>query len=376
MRRRPKPSTRAESNARKRLGANWPLSAETSRLPSMRRTLLLGLAVLPGILAAAAYGCGSSEPPIEDLCGWLNDPNNCYRAFGADLNRPTMGSPANGLRCTNLSLDPAQAHPPTTPQLGQFVSNTMLDMCFLQAGGIISFDTPLDFAKMPSPIMISMINSDATTCGTVSYTNTDNFTLNVTGDAPAVDGGALAPGQVMGGQFSYIATGAGRSTATATCGITGQTGFQAHYFNELQIAKCTPLKSSVPAAYLYLDKGGYDAMGNQGTGGNYGAAKFQVFYPPTTPGADGTFNNVPAVEVDYFTCLIPPPPPLCADGVQDGGETDVDCGGVTKCARCMMGMKCITKNDCGGNMACCPIMGLSQCTPGGCGGTTSSSGGG
>jgi hypothetical protein len=41
-------------------------------------------------------------------------------------------------------------------------------------------------------------------------------------------------------------------------------------------------------------------------------------------------------------CLLP----LCADGIQDGDETDVDCGGAT-CAPCAVGKHCsVTRRDC------------------------------
>jgi hypothetical protein len=44
----------------------------------------------------------------------------------------------------------------------------------------------------------------------------------------------------------------------------------------------------------------------------------------------------------------PPPPPtdLCTNGVKDGNETDVDCGGGT-CPRCrQLGQICNSRNDC------------------------------
>jgi hypothetical protein len=43
----------------------------------------------------------------------------------------------------------------------------------------------------------------------------------------------------------------------------------------------------------------------------------------------------------------PPPPPTttCGDGVQNGTETDVDCGGAS-CPRCAVGKKCSSRSDC------------------------------
>lgn len=40
----------------------------------------------------------------------------------------------------------------------------------------------------------------------------------------------------------------------------------------------------------------------------------------------------------------PPPPVTCSDGIKNGTETDVDCGG--KCSRCTDGRTCSVANDC------------------------------
>jgi hypothetical protein len=41
-----------------------------------------------------------------------------------------------------------------------------------------------------------------------------------------------------------------------------------------------------------------------------------------------------------------PPPPTCTDGLKNGSETGVDCGGGT-CPRCLNGDNCASRNDCG-----------------------------
>jgi hypothetical protein len=43
--------------------------------------------------------------------------------------------------------------------------------------------------------------------------------------------------------------------------------------------------------------------------------------------------------------------PTCTDGVQNGNETDVDCGGGT-CPPCAVGKMCLQNSDCGGTAAC------------------------
>ena len=47
------------------------------------------------------------------------------------------------------------------------------------------------------------------------------------------------------------------------------------------------------------------------------------------------------------TSAAPPPPPsgpTCSDGIKNGNETDIDCGG--SCPRCITGYRCTTRNDC------------------------------
>jgi hypothetical protein len=42
--------------------------------------------------------------------------------------------------------------------------------------------------------------------------------------------------------------------------------------------------------------------------------------------------------------LALPPPPTCSDGIKNGTETDIDCGG--RCPRCPNGKTCTSRNDC------------------------------
>jgi hypothetical protein len=54
----------------------------------------------------------------------------------------------------------------------------------------------------------------------------------------------------------------------------------------------------------------------------------------------------------------PPPPPTCTDGLKNGDETDVDCGG--SCPRCAIGRACTGNNDCLG--ALCIASTCQACT--------------
>ena len=59
-----------------------------------------------------------------------------------------------------------------------------------------------------------------------------------------------------------------------------------------------------------------------------------------------------------------PPGPTCSDGIQNGGESDVDCGG--PCARCANGKRCFNgaqnnRDDCA-SAACSPFGYCFACT--------------
>ena len=57
----------------------------------------------------------------------------------------------------------------------------------------------------------------------------------------------------------------------------------------------------------------------------------------------------------------PPPSGSCADGIKNGSETDVDCGG--SCSRCANGQSCLSRNDCAG--ALCQFERCYECFGGG-----------
>ena len=58
-----------------------------------------------------------------------------------------------------------------------------------------------------------------------------------------------------------------------------------------------------------------------------GYVKFRVFYPQVNVPDGGEPDPAQEQVVEYFNCSIPVAPPACADGMRNGAETDVDCGG-------------------------------------------------
>ncbi len=333
----------------------------------MRRYVVPALLAVPSLFALMAYGCGSTEPPIEDLCGWLQDPNNCYREFGRDIRQTGI------TQCTELS-----GTTNAIPQVGEFQGRDKLDVCILREGGLITFDTPVDLTMLPpAEVAFKFINANQTECGGVDWLADDSFSFTVNGSLVDDAGNAALQG-VKGGTFSLKPTpsdapamgGNGgkppnqNATTTATC-----PSGESHYFNTLEVKKCTAYEAIQPRASLKLIQGGLDKDGNPG--GTYGAIQFSLFLPPT----DGALINAKPDEIQFFTCLFPAAPPICANGIQDPGETDIDCGGSFCATRCADKQKCITGADCA-SAVCTPVKGIKQCIGGAATGSTGAGGAG
>ena len=136
-----------------------------------------------------------------------------------------------------------------------------------------------------------------------------------------------------------------------------------------ETSSCPGYATLVPSASLQIDPGGVNRAG---------AVSFAIVYPNTTAtyppfqsaGNADAFNpdatNVPEpVEVVYFNCTVPAAPPQCMDGMKDGTETDVDCGGpaVNGCPlRCGGGLACTCNGDCASDLCFVdPMSGVRTC---------------
>lgn len=294
----------------------------------MRRHLIVGAVTLLPSLFVLSYGC-SDEPEPEDMCGWLGNPDNCYRRFATDV----------GDRCGAAGLGNAPK--------GSFLARDALDICILSEGGQVIFDPPLDLAALPpETVGFSIINADGSECGSGSFQSLYGFSLTVNPD-PVPDGGT-SEGLVQGGTFSSTRP---QGQILETSCPTGEK----HVFNQLQIEKCPQYAGIRPRAELELNAGGIDPV--------QGFIRFRIYFPPT----EGALDDAQATVVEYFDCAIPPAPKPCVNGVQDGNETDVDCGGNPDlCAkRCEDGQKCLEDADCEGGFTCQFDLGLKKCLAGG-----------
>ena len=293
----------------------------------------------------AVEGCGSDEPPIENLCGWLGNPDNCYRAFYEDV----------GSQCGRADLGSA-------PQ-GGFLARDKLDVCILNEGGQVLFDPPLDLAAFPlASASFKMVAVDGSPCGKASFGGTNTFSVSIEpyppdgGAASGAGGGSTSGGEpIAGGTFSSDSP-AGRQVFDTSC-----PSGDAHHFDLLQTSECEQYAALVPRAELESNAGGIDLPGY---------VIFRVFHPPTT----GALEDAQPQVVEYFDCRFPGAPKPCEDGARNGSETDIDCGGAL-CTPCQEGQGCIQSSDCAtGN--CGLEMGLKKCLPGGGAGGAGGIGGG
>jgi hypothetical protein len=367
---------------------------------TMRRNHGLALLALPlGIAPLLAHGC-STESAFESVCDWVADPDNCYRELRAGMLDDDAGPSALEPGCTFPGAQPTQVddakHAPAGVSNGAFQTiPPMLATCIVDSGGSVTFAPPINLAAYPpslesTPITYTITLADAfgVTCGTATYTSPHGFSISIA--APSGTGGGGGGGFTLmdagergaGGGFeptdfgTYTQTIApGRDAFDVTC-PSGET----HVFNLDEsgdavrsagpdTSECPGYASLVPSASLQIDPGG---------AGRAGAVSFAIVYPDTSApyppfqsvgSADG-FNpdakNVPPpVTVVYFNCAIPAAPPLCMDGMKDGTETDVDCGGpaVDGCpARCAGGLGCDCDGDCASDLCFVdPMTGMRAC---------------
>ncbi len=272
-----------------------------------------------------AYGC-DSPTQYDDLCGFLKDPNNCYATFFEDI-QARCGSAAG-------------------PPIGAFPGRDKLDTCFLQAGGQVFVDPPLDLAKpltddLSEPIRFTLVNPDTTQCAIVEFGAKYDFTIEVISD-PLPDAGPIDEDLVIGGKFSMLG-----GKLTDTLDVTCPDGFVQHKFDRLQVTTCPEYEAMLPHAEVDYNPGGVDQVG---------VLRLRIYYPPL----EGALENGTPQPIHYFECSIPAAPPLCANGEKDGLETDVDCGGSFCTSRCRANQGCIVNGDCESDN-CGLIDGIRQC---------------
>lgn len=316
-----------------------------------------------GLMASSApflfYGCGGetepTEPPIENYCGWLADPDNCYRQFARDTS-------VNGFfECARLGDQTAD------DALGYFLDREGLNICVLQEGGVLQIEGLADLINPPPPdpsggaavpvqVAFDMVKQNNDQCGRVEWFADNDFTLIVE-PSDTVKGGTFVFESGTFGSDSEP-----RETALSTCpDIVPEGGGdpvpEQHYFDTLLTLKCPQYADLVPRLELEVVKGGLDIEGKPSDTEKYGAFKARVVFPPK----EGALENAKAEKISLFTCVIPPPPEPCFDEMRNGLETGTDCGGPICERRCGADETCATEADCVAGFVCDYVVGIKVC---------------
>ncbi len=300
----------------------------------LRRVIGTVALVAPAALLAALHGCG--EPLPQDLCNWLADTNNCYARFADDV----------GTQC---GYDYTPGNDPVASTTGTFESRDDLTLCIKNEGGQVLFDPPPDLTAFPvTTVGFKLLDAYAQECGSGTYGGEQTYSITIN-TVDATDAGASGPldDHIIGGTFSAEQP-AGRDVLDVTCPATTD----AYHFNTQFTDKCIEYSDQLPRAVLDSSPGRPESAA---AASQPGFIRLRIEYPPEDPGADDAEPRV----VEYFNCQIPAPPPPCLNGVRDGSESDVDCGGTcpTKCAA---GMSCGTDADCASG-DCALNAGVWQC---------------
>lgn len=306
------------------------------KLFSRAAAALLLLGPAPALLT---YGC-DSPTQFDDLCGWLRDPNNCYREMFIDV----------GTACGVTG----------TTRSGAFATREPLSQCFLNEGGIINFSPPLSVDALPGTgeevLKIKILNQDMTECSNFEFRAKYDFKATFTADTlpPEVDPENIPEEFIIGGTFN-MAGGKDSDTLNVTC-PDPEEKFK---FDRLQITRCREYEEIIPHIEIQWSPGGIDENG---------VIRLNVFYPPFEGDLDACIGSedpdcqIQPVVVNYFDCVIPAAPPLCANGVKDGTETDIDCGGNFCTGRCFPDQLCLNNSDCEFEN-CIVSMGQRKCGP-------------
>lgn len=307
----------------------------------LRRAIACLALLTPAGVALVMPGCGDTPLP-EDICNWLKDGNNCLDRFTNDIGS-VCGYPF------------VAGNDPIASATGFFQDRMDLTTCTLNQGGLVVFDPPPTFDMFPlETVGFSVLDFFGVECGKITMEANTVFSVTVNpveaGDAGAItnpDGTPLTD-DITGGTFSSS------QPTTDQLEVSCPGGSETHNFNLNTLDKCADVAPLLPVAIVESSPGVPEtAM----TNARPGYIRFRIQYPPEDP----TVPDPQPRVVEYFNCSIPAPPPPCFDSVQNGDESDIDCGG--SCAtKCEDGLKCNVDADClSGN--CGLNGGLKQCLP-------------
>ncbi|EYF03446.1 Hypothetical protein CAP_5553 [Chondromyces apiculatus DSM 436] len=309
-------------------------------------------------------GCSSSND-LSDICGWLRDPQGCYRTLFDDVRT----------RCGAVYDDASAADEEFSPPRGRFVTRNTLDTCVLthpdtgEVTGQVRFDTAPALTEFPlQGLQVTRLDARNEPCSSMTITSAFNFSLKFypctedpSDDPPvckdafsgetSLSGVGKDPNAVVGGEFS-VTTEEGRDIYLTTC-----PDGQQYRFNRFESVKCDGYDQLLPHAEIDSDAGGTAPPWIEDIKPYEGWIRLRLTYPPY----EGELQGAEPTVIQYVNCTIPFQDP-CFDGMKNYYETDLDCGGpfvgespnnqpgappvARACPRCDTGMICETDDDC------------------------------
>lgn len=294
----------------------------------MRSRLLFLLAPLAVALVPTAFaGCNTDEE-LDNLCLFLKDEQSCYQSFLTDI----------GEQCTMSTF------------VGTFDSYDSLSKCTISADNIptniatqVDFDPPIELTKLPYTGGSVKLTINGTQCGIVDFGADAKVSVALDVYPQLTDPEAKC--ETSGTQFcgsSYSNTPIPAETPEQSDMVISTkcpdgTTFK---FDRVQIEQqCADQSGLIPKAKLVVVPNGVDKEGS----------------------VQLTIQYTPEKTLTYVNCKILAQLPPCANGVKDGIETDIDCGGKQCTTKCQKDQACISGTDCASG-TCAVDAGLKKCT--------------
>lgn len=297
----------------------------------MRFRHLFLLSPLALAVVATSFGGCNQEEEVDNLCLFLKDQDSCYQEFLKTI----------GTQCTMESI------------VGDFSSPYMLDSCAFSGAsppdGVVTqvtFEPPIEMAKLSSYTGgIATLSINGTQCGVIEFDREDKVSVALDvypvlpdPDVPCETSGA----QFCGSSYSNIPLVDETPTQSQTLMKTTCPDGTSFTFDRIQVdQQCADQAGFLPKAKLIVMPNGVDLAG-----------KLTLAIQYTTD-----------IKRTYVQCNIPPQPPPCENGIKDGLETDVDCGGGSCATKCENDKSCLNNSDCASDN-CQVVAGIRKCQPG------------
>jgi hypothetical protein len=289
------------------------------------RHLFLLPALALAVVSTAFGGCNQEEE-LDNLCLFLKDEESCYRDFLTAISS----------QCTMGSIE------------GDFDDPITLERCTYNGANIpdgvvtqVTFDPPIDMTKLPYTGGIATLLINGTQCGIIEFGEDNKVSVALDVYPQLTDPEAVCETsgtQFCGSSYSNSPIVSDNPNASSTLMKTTCPDGTSFTFDRFQVEQqCADQAPLLAKPKLVIMPNGV---------GKSGMVTLSIQYSSD-------------ITTTYVQCKIPPQLPPCANGVKDGVETDIDCGGAICATRCGMDQSCISDSDC--LTSCGVVDGIKKC---------------